>query len=593
MQRPSRMKTFYLAFISLFFIFQNYGLAQTSPATLIFEGIIQGNAIDTSHNTNWLSNPKKVILEDVNVSVFENGRLKKRTHTNRNGAFHLSLKSNSLLKMRLSKNGYNDITLIIDTRAMPSETDKKEYLFNNTAFFMNTSFNNKDDSNELIGRLYFNKEKHYLDFKAEKKKGLLNNLLKHDKNVKLLKRAVAKNKSNFIPKMVSPPANTVENKDKKEIQSNFEVPSSLTIKNIQKQTIAARKKEIEKLREQLEKDKLLVRSKEDSLLVASREEKIKTAEVEIEVSKKIIDLQDSKILIQEQLLFVSIFTLVLVLILLLVVYKYYKEKKKTYTLLETTNRNVFDSISYARRIQQSILTEEKEIKRYLPDSFIYYKPKDIVSGDFYWFSHHDEKLIIAAIDCTGHGVPGAFMSLIGNTLLHEIIMEKQLFDPGLILKHLNRGVLKALHQNKEDAICRDGMEMSLCVIDKGQNTIQYAGAKNPVYIVNNKVLSIIKANIQSIGGRNLLSNKEPNVEFLTHTIPLQKDTCIYLFSDGYMDQFGGDLNTKFNNARFRQLLLNIQHLDMEKQKERLDETFQVWKGKGQQIDDILVIGIRL
>ncbi len=587
------MNKTYLAFFSLFIIFQSYCIAQSSKTTLFFEGVVQGNTIDTSGNNNWRSN-KKIYLEQASISIFENGQLKKRAHSNHNGIFHISLKLHRLLKMTLSKNGYKDITLIIDTRSMPSTKEKKGYLFSNVEFFMNTSFNAKEpEETEDIGKLYYNKEKQYLDYETTKKKGILNNLLNQNKNVKLLKKAVVKNKSNFIPKTQQPPPADSNINDKNKIQPKVNIPSDISIKNIQEHTISIRRQEIKKLREQLEKDKLLVRNKEDSVLMSSREEKIKTAEVEIEISKKIIDLQDSKINIQEQLLVVSIVTLILVLILFLVGYKYYTEKKTTYSLLEDTNKKIVDSISYAKRIQQSILIEEKEIKQYLPNSFVYYQPKDMVSGDFYWFSHHDEKIIIAAVDCTGHGVPGAFMSLIGNTLLHEIILEKQIFDPGLILQHLNRGVSKALQQNKEDAICRDGMEMSLCVIDKGQHTIQYAGAKNPIYIVHNKVLSIVKANIQSIGGISFLVNKEINLEFRTHTIPLEKNTSVYLFTDGYMDQFGGDLNTKFNNARFRQLLLNIQNFDMEKQKEELDETFQKWKGKRQQIDDILIIGIRV
>ena len=282
--------------------------------------------------------------------------------------------------------------------------------------------------------------------------------------------------------------------------------------------------------------------------------------------------------------------------------------------IKAKNIQITDSINYAKRIQDSILLSEEEIQKYLPDSFIYFQPRDIVSGDFYWFSAHPQTggaIIIAAIDCTGHGVPGAFMSMIGNMLLNKIVNEKHITDPEEILNRMHIGVLTALQQEKKDAQSQDGMDMALCVIDTENKQIQYAGAMNPLYIIRNNEKSLlkkgrvssqttnipelieIKPDSRSIGGISL--KKEINTErkFTTHTIDIQKGTVIYMFTDGYIDQFGGEKNTRFTSSRFKQLLLNNYNLDMQQQKISLSKTMEEWKGDLKQIDDILVMGIRI
>jgi len=235
---------------------------------------------------------------------------------------------------------------------------------------------------------------------------------------------------------------------------------------------------------------------------------------------------------------------------------------------------------------------EHEIQKYLPDSFIYFQPKDIVSGDFYWFSHQNGKSIIAAVDCTGHGVPGAFMSMIGNTLMNEIINEKQITEPAVVLRELNDLILNTLHQEGEDARSHDGMDMAFCVIDHKNNLIRFAGAKNPLYIIRNGTLEMIKADIQSIGGKSYISGKEVKPEFTGYEIPIEKNMVIYLFSDGYMDQFGGEPRKKFSSQDFKQLLLDNSKLKMHQQKAALSKAMEDWKGSYEQIDDMLVMGVR-
>ena len=252
-----------------------------------------------------------------------------------------------------------------------------------------------------------------------------------------------------------------------------------------------------------------------------------------------------------------------------------------------------DSINYAQRIQQSILLGENEIRKYLPDSFIYYRPKDVVSGDFYWFSVINGKYIMAVVDCTGHGVPGVFMSLIGNSLLNQIVNEKQILDPALILKNLHTGVLKALHQEKEESLSEDGMEMALCVIDPSKKRVEFAGAMNPLYIVQNNSVNVVHANAQSIGGKTLRPGKDHNLNFSSQTISLAENSTVYMFTDGYMDQFGGENNKKFNTVNFKTLLLDIQSLSMQEQKFAIHNTMEDWKKSYRQVDDILVAGFKV
>lgn len=263
-------------------------------------------------------------------------------------------------------------------------------------------------------------------------------------------------------------------------------------------------------------------------------------------------------------------------------------------IIEKQKEKIVDSITYAQRIQQSILLEEEEIQKHFPDCFIYYQPKDIVSGDFYWFAQIQDKIIIAAIDCTGHGVPGAFMSMIGNTLLNQIVNEKGVTIPADILKHLNQGIYQALRQGKEGPLSLDGMDMALCSIDFKNAEIQFAGAQNPLYIVTGNEVEIIKGDIYGIGGGGFLSKKFDLTkrEYTNHTIPVKKEMSIYLLTDGYMDQFGGDDERSFGRQKFKELLLSSQHLTMREQKTFFESAHIEWKGSFPQLDDILIIGIR-
>jgi len=253
------------------------------------------------------------------------------------------------------------------------------------------------------------------------------------------------------------------------------------------------------------------------------------------------------------------------------------------------NNQIEQSIIYASKIQEAILPSQKAISYNFPNSFIFYRPRDIVSGDFYWFSEKNNKQVIAAVDCTGHSVPGAFMSMIGNTLLNEIVNEKHLLEPAVILDKLHEGIVTTLNQNGDNEQ-KDGMDITLCVIDKQAKTLEIAAANHSVLIITNNNLQEIEGDIFSIGDEFLLMKK---TNFTNHKLILEKDTNLYLMSDGYQDQFGGERNSKFMKMNLKNLLLENQHLKMREQGDLLMKTFDEWKGNRKQIDDVLLIGLRI
>lgn len=262
--------------------------------------------------------------------------------------------------------------------------------------------------------------------------------------------------------------------------------------------------------------------------------------------------------------------------------------------IEYKNRNITDSINYAKRIQEAILPQYDLMRSRFPESFILYRPKDIVAGDFYWFAEKDGKFIVAACDCTGHGVPGAFMSLIGYSLLNEVILEKTFTDPAHALDSMKRGIIKSLGQTGQEGEQKDGMDMSLVTLEVALNgrkvnqKLAYAGANNPLYLVRKGELMELNADKMPIGIYLGIDKPFSNKEMM-----LEPGDTFYMFSDGYADQFGGEHGKKFTKKRFKDTLLSIQHEPMHRQKTILENTIDGWLGDQQQIDDILVIGIRV
>jgi serine phosphatase RsbU (regulator of sigma subunit) len=254
-------------------------------------------------------------------------------------------------------------------------------------------------------------------------------------------------------------------------------------------------------------------------------------------------------------------------------------------LVDIKNKEILDSITYAKRIQEAILPPITDINNLLKDSFVIYKPKDIVAGDFYWLEPKNDIILFAAADCTGHGVPGAMVSVICNNALNRSVREYHLTDPAEILDKVRELVIETFE--KSDQEVKDGMDIALCSLNFSTKKLAFAGANNPVYIVRNGRLTETKGDKQSIG-RFAGSNA-----YQLHNFDLEKGDCIYIFSDGYADQFGGEKGKKFKYKQLKEVLVSIHQHTMEEQHKIIDKTFDNWKGDLEQIDDVLMIGVKI
>ena len=264
------------------------------------------------------------------------------------------------------------------------------------------------------------------------------------------------------------------------------------------------------------------------------------------------------------------------------------EAEKSILIIEEKNKSIIDSIHYAKRIQEAQLPKREEIYSALSDCFILFKPKDIVSGDFYFFCKNRQSLFIAAADCTGHGVPGAFMSMIGSEKLHEAVTHSS--DTSEILKHLNRGIKNSLRQSSTNESTKDGMDIAICSIDIESRIVKYAGANRPFWIIRKDGTTVeeIKGTKKAIGGFT-----EDDQHFDSHELKLQQGDTFYITTDGYADQFGGENGKKLMTKKLKNILLGIKDLSMKNQNKYLINFMENWREGIEQVDDILIIGIRL
>jgi serine phosphatase RsbU (regulator of sigma subunit) len=269
-----------------------------------------------------------------------------------------------------------------------------------------------------------------------------------------------------------------------------------------------------------------------------------------------------------------------------------EELKQLFEITNIQKEEIISSINYAQRMQSALLPPKEYITELLNENFILYKPKDIVSGDFYWIKQIKHHIILVSADCTGHGVPAAFMSVLGISCLNEIVQSREITQANQILNELRKGIKHSLRQTGEKEGTRDGMDIALCIIDSKNNKMQYSGAHNPLYIINtkngNSEIKEIKADPMPVGV-HFLSDKS----FTNHEIQLEIGDSFYIFSDGFVDQIGGDRNHRFTSEKFKKLLLDIHDRPMYEQKQIMEETLNNWTGLNPQTDDVLVIGARM
>ena len=302
-----------------------------------------------------------------------------------------------------------------------------------------------------------------------------------------------------------------------------------------------------------------------------------------ETKAKEEEIKTQKII--EGVLFVGI---LLVIGFLGFVYKQLNTTKKQKVVIEEKQQEISDSINYAKRIQDAMMTSSVYLKDTLPKSFILFKPKDVVSGDFYWiYKDQEDNIFFTVADCTGHGVPGAFMSMIGTSLLNEIIIEKEIKDTDKILHEMRAQIIKSLGQEQEGAQ-KDGMDISLCKLNMKNKTVEFSGAHNSLVHVRDEELKTYRGDHQPVG--LLLGDKKP---FTKHKVKLKKNDMLYIYSDGYQDQFGGEKGKKYMAAKFKNQLLKISKETEDQQLSLLDKEFSSWIKDYEQVDDVCVMGVRI
>ncbi|WP_017733172.1 PP2C family protein-serine/threonine phosphatase [Nafulsella turpanensis] len=570
-------------------------------------------------------------LQDAKIKITRNGQLVQQLNTNEIGLFRFRLPFNGLYQVIISKKGYNQNLLIIDTRAFPLSIRKGGFVFTGAEFVLNSFKQGKDSLlNKNLGRLYFNpgKEQFHLAAVSEEKGGwLFSPSPSSDTPTSLLERAIQKNNAllkEYTPLTKSSYTRTREedlavkspseekqdsrnknNKTVSELAEDAPPPHAVTIdKNfnlkpvlsqIDPEGIKEQEEAIRREKELLLLTRLKAKTFGDSMEILRRERQIAMAEQEIVNAKLLITAQSAKLSAQKNSLYLMISFLAVSLGLSMLAYINYRQKRKNSLLVESKNRQITDSLNYARRIQQSILLSENILQQHLPESFVFLQPKDIVSGDFYFVAPIGQKYLVAVADCTGHGVPGAFMSLIGHRLLREIVVERQVHDPALVLEQLHLGIIESLNQRKGDEFSQDGMDISVCLIDPEAYTLVFAGAMNPAYLVHDQELQVLQADVSSVGGKTLRArhNEKEKRRFTNNACRYRSGCMLYLFTDGYMDQFSGNDDQKFNTKRFKRMLMDIQPLSAEEQKFTIERTFYQWKEETPQTDDVLIMGIRL
>ena len=333
-------------------------------------------------------------------------------------------------------------------------------------------------------------------------------------------------------------------------------------------------------------------------ILTEQEQSIRTKEEAISLKEEEIRRQDEKIVLQAEaiqtqriIILAAVLALILVIGLVYFIWRNYRNKKRANILLQAQKdqiayqkQHITDSIEYAKMIQAAILPS-MELFSHKLEHFVVFKPRDIVSGDFYWVEEIDGKYLIVTADCTGHGVPGAFMSMLGISLLNEIIISKEISRPDLVLNHLRKKIIEALRQ-KTGSIVKDGMDMTVCLFDRKTLQLQFSGANNPLYLVSDGQLTQIKGDKMPVAIHDIMD------PFSIHHLKLKRGDTFYTFSDGFVDQFGGPQRKKFLAKNFKNLLLSVQDLSMIEQGNRLDEVFTDYRLDVEQIDDVVVIGVK-
>lgn len=610
-----------LKFVSFIvcFIVTNVAFGQRQSNHIVVSGKILSYTYDDTKSV--FKKDKQIEIEGgLSEAAIQVTNAKKKTvlraESDEGGNFIFALPLDEVYLVTYSKPGYGTSAFELDMTSISNEIKDWGLILQNLDLILNNFESDKaQDNGESFGRVVFNSTTEAFQFTATQfsQKKRLFNKDEDNTSINLMRRSIEKNSgvnhlaSKVIPELQAEERHRSGNRlETSSVVINDTIPQyQLTKTKLMLATysdldfrspkfsaadLVAFENEIAQSRAQLEHDKRTASTEADFVNIATRERLLSAAEQQLTNARLFIQSQADTIKAQESFIFSLVGLVILMLGFAIFIYLAYRSKRKNLNLLAEKNRKIAESLRYALRIQQSVLLRPEQIKSIIPNTFVFHQPLDAVSGDFYWFSKIDDVIVMAAVDCTGHGVPGAFMSLIGNTLMNQIVNEKQLLQPGLILKELHEGIVRSLNQEQDDEAAQDGMDISICAYDTKQGKLTFSGANNSVYVLKNNEIITLQANALPVGG---FVRKNKKIDFTEHEMAVSKGDRIYLFSDGYMDQFGGQKDEKFNVSRFKKLILDQKSMEMKQQLSVFKDTFESWKLSKNQTDDVLVIGVEI
>lgn len=559
---------------------------------------IEGAVYGMNQERSFLSKKLKLegTLESVKVSFKNEDATIKEITTKASGHYNFDSELGHLYTLIFEKQGYAPLSITVDMRASRLPEDPSSvYLENMEVVLVQDK---KSMPVEKAGRIHYNYKTGRIDLSPNKE------LLKDysgERTVVLLQKSVDEGKFRFVTEKIN---GTDEKhaptlKWKSHTNEVGELDSALVmfepILEIGTQLLTKEvttSEDIATARTQLDSLWQYAATAQDTLILKQQELLIDKAESELIAAKKLIALQDNEITAQKNKnLWLSI-ALALLVIMIGGGVKYYLDRRKTFIRIRSYNRKINESLEVAKRIQNSVFNRLELMTSLFSDSFIMNKPRDGVSGDFYWLEKHGDKIYFAVADCTGHGVPGCLLSLLGNQLLHEIILEKKVSSPDNILSELHSGVVKHLQQDKNFS-ADGGMDIAVCVIDKKEKVIHFSGAMSMIYIVDGHTVKYYRGDILPVGGLGIRKKKGGERKFRSQSIPYKEGQGLYMLSDGLIDQFGGVNDEKFGVKRFEAFLEQNSSLAFDKQASKLQKELQSWMSGTPQIDDILITGVKL
>ncbi len=536
-------------------------------------------------------------LNRADVKIIDQGKIVQQIKTDVDGNFAAAAPLGKLYLMMIEKEGYLSTGILIDTRktALPGPG----VLNLNHAEIVLVKAKMKEP--QMIGRMHYDLRAKKLaitpnqglskDLSAARTLVLMRDAI-NDGHFKFLNATSNKEEEPATPKKI-------KYRWKKSVDEEGQTDSTFERYNpileiTNKVDVRAIKKadDLKKARADLDDLWQYATTAEDSLILKQQEALLAAAEQELARTEKLLQIKEDQL----SAVYARNIWLIIALILLMGMIgfgvKYYLDRRKTFLKIREYNRKIDESIEVASRIQNSVFNREEELSDLFADHFVFNQPRDGVSGDFYWFAEANNKVIVAVSDCTGHGVPGCLLSLLGNQLLHEIVIEKRITSPDEVLVMLHDRLVKHLQQDKNFS-AEGGMDIAICEIDKNAKSINFAGAMNAIYTLEGGELKSYRGDFLPIGGMGLRTKKKIERKYKVQTINYKEGDALFMFSDGLIDQFGGPDNKKFGLDQFKDFISGSQSRPLEERHKELKQQLDKWMGhQYEQIDDVMVVGLR-